>query len=153
MNGKSSNVHVTSLLNFPSGDQGRLPGGSWWGWGVLCQRGCSRQKGQPVQRFGDQAAFYSLGELEAGWRSEGEGWRSGGRRGRQVSRAQFTHCQGGLDFALSRREDRAWDQASEARQRAKEPPAELVPLPPAAYCCVGFGQVASSFLVLILSSV
>ena len=31
MNGKSSSVHVTLLLNFLSGDQGRLPGEVWSG--------------------------------------------------------------------------------------------------------------------------
>lgn len=49
MNGKSSSVHVTSLLNFLSGDQGRLPGGSGAGWecgeGGIQSRGVSLYEG------------------------------------------------------------------------------------------------------------
>ena len=59
MNGKSGSVHVTLLLNFLSGDQGRLPGGSVE---RVCGKGrVFRQRGQPGQRFRDQAAFYSFG--------------------------------------------------------------------------------------------
>lgn len=63
MNGKSGSAHVTMLLILPLGDHGRLPGGS--GVGVVA-RGCSRQTGQSVQRFRDQASFYSFGEVKAG---------------------------------------------------------------------------------------
>lgn len=53
---------------------------------------------------------------------EGEGVR-------QLSRAQITHCQEGIDFALSRRGDRAWDEASETREGAKD--SQLSWYPPA----------------------
>ena len=82
--------------------------------------------------------------------------RAGGHEGgggRQVSRAQITHRQERVDFALSRRGDRAWDGTSEARWGAKKSQLGWCPTPRAAYCCVGFGQVASSFWATVLPSV
>ena len=120
--------------------------------GCVARRAVFRQRVQPGQRFRDQAAFYSFGNWkQSGWRSEGEGGRSWRRRGQA---GEITHCQEGVDFALSRRGDRAWDEASETREGAKDSQLSWCPpSPQAAYCCVDFGQVASSFWVSVLPSV
>lgn len=111
MNGKSGSVHVTVLLILPSGDHRRLPGGSG-GW-ELWWEGCSRQRGQHVQRFRDQTAFYYFRELKAGssgW-SQGEGRGGEGWEGRQVSSAQNTHHREEVRLCLEqeRRQGPGWD--------------------------------------------
>ena len=59
-----------------------------------------------------------------------------GERVRQMSRAQITHCQEGVYFALSRRGNRAWDEASETREGAKNSQLSWCPPPPRLHIAV-----------------
>ena len=135
MNGKSSSVHVTLLLNFLSGDQGRLPGEVWSGCvakGGCLGRGVSLDKGSEIRQH-----FIPL-ETESNL-GGGQRVRVGGHEGkgvRQMPRAQITHCQEGVDFALSRRGNRAWDEASETREGAKDSQLSWCPPPPRLHIAV-----------------
>ena len=95
-------------------------------------RGVSPDKGSEIRQH-----FIPL-ETESNL-SGGQRVRVGGHEGervRQMSRAQITHCQEGVYFALSRRGNRAWDEASETREGAKNSQLSWCPPPPRLHIAV-----------------
>lgn len=103
-----------------------------WQGGQCLGRGFSLDKGSEIRQH-----FIPL-ETESNL-GGGQRVRVGGHEGeevRQVSRAQITYCQEGVDFALSRRGDRAWDEASETREGAKDSQLSWCPPPPRLHIAV-----------------